>query len=133
VARHVGADQDSQVNALAQARLNMQGSRRQSEAPGRFVRFGLMTRSVLNFALLEPRGAPVGDPDPLNEQTRCAMSGESPRQAVHSRAVAKLDPGRRRGRSATAIRAAGFLRTGALGFANTRLHSRLHGRRDGIR
>ena len=107
-----------------------------------------MTRSVLNFALLEPRGAPVGDPDPLNEQTRCAMSGESPRQAVHSRAVAKLDPGRRRGRPAT-----GFFCPGARGLANrwlpgcrlgchpcrflarflARLILRFRGRRDGVR
>jgi hypothetical protein len=67
VASHVGADQDPQVNALSEPRLNMQGAEGKSKAPRRFVRLGLMTRPVLDFALLEPRGAPVGDSHPLSE------------------------------------------------------------------
>jgi len=67
VASHVGADQDPQVNALSKPRLNVQGTEGQSKAPSRFVRFGLMTRPVLDFDLLESRGPPVGDSDPLSE------------------------------------------------------------------
>jgi len=67
VASHVGTDQDPQVNALSEPRLNVQGAAGKSKAPRRFVRFGLMAGPVLDFALLEPRGAPVGDSDPLSE------------------------------------------------------------------
>jgi len=126
VARHVVADQDPQINALAQARLFTQGACGHTKAPRCFVRFGLVTRAVLNFALLEPRGAPVGNADAFDEQTRHAMFGEPASQTVHGGAVTKLDPGWSRGRAANATRstgcaAAGFLRAGGFGFANNRL------------